>query len=387
MLMAENWYTSSTFWTATGTFSVLLAALVTTYAAWRLANPIRRLSYYMSVAPLLLNATSEMNGGLEVTYERQPLHDPHLLELKLVSRGRRDIARGDFDDQPLEFKVGAKIRAVLPSSPGTAFQAVSFDGETLKIGPCLIGRHQTITFRLLADGPKPKLRSPAASLRDVDLSEIPNETSGHRLTGRVRLVASIAAVMGAAALILIGLSLHRATQVNELQPAIAELNSNSLNTRMSGIYNIQSIVYTSPNAQPTVLQALSQFIRQRSPASNSDGPVTAEIQSALNVLRTMKIPHGEGTLINLTNADLTNADLADINLSDADLSGADLTDANLINANFEGANLSNAYFGGATIASVNFDAASLSGADFYLTPLCLKSQPVHPADEYTCNAN
>jgi hypothetical protein len=389
MLMAANWYISSTFWAATGTFSILLAALVTTYAAWRLANPIRRLSYYMSAAPLLLDASSEMNGGLEVTYERRAVHDPHLLELKLVSRGRRDIARQDFGDQPLVFKVGAEILAILPSSTDTACHtvSVSFEGETLKIGPCLIGRHQSITFRLLADGPKPKLRSPAASLRDVDLSEIANETPVSRLTARVRLVAGIAAVMAAAALILIGLSLHRAAQASELPSAIAELNSDNLKTRMTGISEIQSIVYGSRNAQPAVLQALSQFIRRRSPASNSDGPVTAEIQAALNLLRTMKMPHREGALIDLANADLTNANLADIDLSDADLSGADLTGANLIDANFEGANLSNAYFGGATITNANFDAASLSGADFYRTPLCLGSKPVHLAEEYTCNAN
>jgi hypothetical protein len=53
---------------------------------------------------------------------------------------------------------------------------------------------------------------------------------------------------------------------------------------MPGTHNLQKIIHISPRNQPTVMRALSTFIRNRSPAGNSDVAVTSGIQDALDVL-------------------------------------------------------------------------------------------------------
>jgi len=98
---------------------------------------------------------------------------PHLIEISLTSKGRRDIPSAAFDrGRPLAFDVGAPIVAVLqtvcdPASSPTP--PVSYEGRTLRIGPELIARNQVITVSLLVDGPNPRLACQQAAIEQVSV--------------------------------------------------------------------------------------------------------------------------------------------------------------------------------------------------------------------------
>ncbi len=395
MLLASQFYSSGTFWAASGTITAVAIGITSILVIWLQGNPIRSLRYGMSTAPLLQEAAQSMPAKLQVTYDGKPVKEPHILEVTLSSRGRQDIAGGDFDSQPLDFKVGAQVLALLRTtcSPGTGtFNAVRFADDTLKVGPGNIGRRQTIKFTLLADGPRPELSSPATSLRNVRFEKLSVEPMGHRRTSRVLVAIGVSGAAASVAVIalLVALLLKPAesilpSQNRTLQGAIAELNSSNTNTQISGISALQNTIDKIPSDQPAAISALSAFIRKRSPAGNNDGPVTPKVQDALNVLKSRNPFHDGNTVINLADSDLTNANLAGIDLANAYLVDADLTDADLSKANLQGADLSDAYLGGAVLGGLDVTRADLSGASFYLTSFCSGSKPTQPAESYSCH--
>lgn len=162
---------------------------------------------------------------------------------------------------------------------------------------------------------------PVTALPDVDLSE--NPAAKRRLMGPA--VACVATAMLLAATVVMGVSLARTPQGNGMPAALAKLSSTSLDARLNGIGTLQKIMSASPSDQPSIVRALSAFIRHRSPAGTSDGPITPDIQAALDVL----ISHDDDVRIDLADANLTNANLIGINLSEVDLSNADLTGADV----------------------------------------------------------
>ncbi|MGY1495912.1 pentapeptide repeat-containing protein [Streptomyces sp. QTS52] len=174
--------------------------------------------------------------------------------------------------------------------------------------------------------------------------------------------------------------------------AVANLGSDTVDTRLGGIYALQRIMTDSARDQPTVIRVLSAFIRVHAPASDAtkhqvrwEGPAP-DITAALEVLATRR-PFNDGTaLVDLHSADLrgvnlprfqhgeytrtelAGADLREVNfdharLNGANLNGAHLAGANLGAANFSGARLVGAYLRGADIGAVNFSDADLSSAN------------------------
>ena len=395
MLLASQFYSSGTFWAASGTIAAVAIGITSILVIWLQGNPIRSLRYGMSTAPLLQEAAQSMPGKLQATYDGKPVREPHILEVTLSSRGRQDIASGDFDGQPLDFKVGAQILALLRTtcSPETGtFSAVGFTDDTLKVGPGNIGRRQTIKFTLLADGPRPELSSPATTLRNVRFEKLSVEPMGHRRASRALVAIGVtgAAALVAVIALLVALLLRPTGPIlssknQSLQSAIADLSSSNANMQTSGISALQNTIDKIPGDQPAAINALCMFIRKRSPASDQDGPVTAEVQNALNVLKSRNPSYDGNTVINLAHADLTNANLSSIDLANAYLVDADFTDADLSKANLQGADLSDAYLGGAILGGLNVTRADLSGASFYLTSFCSGSKPTQPAEAYSCH--
>ncbi len=368
MTLASQWYSSGTFWAAAGTIAVLITGAIATFVALWQANPVRRLECVMSSAPLLQDSAQEMPGRLQITWDGVELQDPHILEVNLISRGRRDIASEDFD-QALEFRVGAKILAILRTASGpksSTFRAVSFEDDLLKVGPGLIRRQQSIKFTLLAVGPEPMLSSSAAALRDVDVEVLSTEQAHLRWLTRVKLAGGLAVTAVTAGLILTGLLIglspaspgkpsaprpdHTSTTAltnASLRSAEADLRSDNQASELSGINSLQGIMNTTSADQPTGLRALCSFIHAKSVAGNNDQPVTAVVQTALNVLRNRNPANDGSAIINLDNTNLTNANLSGINLSNATLVNTDFSNADLSTASLRDANLNYAFMGGA----------------------------------------
>jgi uncharacterized protein YjbI with pentapeptide repeats len=425
MTLASGWLSSGTFWTAAGTVAVLVTGTTAIILAVLQANPVRRLECMMSVAPLLQGSAGETPGKLQVTWEGAALQDPHILEITLFNRGRRDIPGEDFD-QPLEFRVGASILAILRAASGSsaAFRAVGFDGDILKVGPGLIRRRQSIKVTLMAVGSDPVLTSSAAAVRDVDVEVLQSAPSDHPRPARVRLVAGVGVVALMAGLVLVGLvighGLSRSNNVSagegkspasvasttatpttaapttaaipastsaSLRMAEADLSSSSEAVQLNGISILRRLMQSSSAVQPDAVTALDGFMRMKSPAGNNDQPVTQAIQAAVSALLSRNLVYDQGVVIDLSNTNFTNANLAGINLVNAQLVNTDFSGANLNGADLQGADLNYAYVGGATLVGTNFNDANLSGASFYQTAMCGGTNPTEQQREYNCSAN
>lgn len=144
---------------------------------------------------------------------------------------------------------------------------------------------------------------------------------------------------------------------------------------------------TTSADQPTGLRALCSFIHAKSVAGNNDQPVTAVVQTALNVLRNRNPANDGSAIINLDNTNLTNANLSGINLSNATLVNTDFSNADLSTASLRDANLNYAFMGGANLAGTNLAGANLTDASFYQTIMCHNSSPTQPQRGYNCSAN
>ncbi|MEU2854580.1 hypothetical protein [Streptomyces syringium] len=165
--------TSDALMQALALLGSLLTGFLGGWATLRAANPRRQLAYWMPAATRLLH-TSDSVGDLVVMRGGQTLRHPHVLDVRLVNRGRRDVASSHFDSgTPVRLDVGAPIVEILEvtSEPDSLHTpAVAVDDTAITIAPGLIAKGQTIRFSLLVDGPAPRLTC-QASLIDVTVQE------------------------------------------------------------------------------------------------------------------------------------------------------------------------------------------------------------------------
>jgi hypothetical protein len=161
MLAAVHWYASSTLWTAVVSLAAAFITIAGSIIAYSAAMPRRSIVYGMPVSAPLISAPSGVKPGLRLLHGDEELADPHLLEIKLVCRGRRDIPSSSFDqDTPFCIDVGIPIVALLQTTfvPAKApVPKVAALGSELRVGPSLIRKRQAIRFTVLADGPGARL--------------------------------------------------------------------------------------------------------------------------------------------------------------------------------------------------------------------------------------
>lgn len=171
MVAVGHWYASDPFWAAVGAMIGLAGVAAT---VWVARTPRQRLSYGMPVATRLLTTPSGM-ADLELHHRGTLLTEPYLVEVRLTSRGRRDIPSSAFDrDRPLVFDLGVRIVEVLQivcDPPSAPTPPVTQDGSTLEVGPELIGRRQTITISVLTDGGCPRLSCTRNTLTQVTVTQ------------------------------------------------------------------------------------------------------------------------------------------------------------------------------------------------------------------------
>ena len=129
----------------------------------------RRMIIGVPVSARLIDP-SVVRSDLHVLYRDEELSDPHVLEVALTYRGRRDIRAGSFEeDQPFCIDVGVRIIDLLEKlfepedAPVPRVEAV---GTVLKIGPSLLRKGLAMSFVVLTDGPCTQL-IPGNPLADV----------------------------------------------------------------------------------------------------------------------------------------------------------------------------------------------------------------------------
>lgn len=174
-----------------------------------------------------------------------------------------------------------------------------------------------------------------------------------------------------------------------LKAAIKQLHSSNLETRISGIYDLEQIAKTELKLSQEIMELLSSFVRNHA-SPNQNQPqipptMRADIQAALTVIARrdttknsesdpLDLSHIYIAGANLCGANLQQANLYQVNLSganlrDANLRGAILSAANLSAANLENANLEQAILSAANLESANLSGANLHRANLYLAKL------------------
>jgi hypothetical protein len=167
------WYDAPVFWGIPAT----VLALVSVYAAWRAIPPRRMLYDWRLDAVQLVRTDATAAVELEVRRNGEILRDPHVVQVKLASRGRADIGRDAFDG-PVVLNVGVPILDVLnadSSAEHVPAPPVEIDGSTLRVGPSMLSKRHDLTYSLLIEGaPASKLtldnRPRDVEVRDAALS-------------------------------------------------------------------------------------------------------------------------------------------------------------------------------------------------------------------------
>jgi len=131
---------------------------------------------------------SLVRPDLHILYRDEELTDPHVLEIDLTYRGRKDIRSASFEQgQPFCIDVGIPIIELLETicDPEEApLPKVKALGTALKVGPSLMRKGQAMTFVVLTDGPGARL-SHESPLADVKVRQEADEARSrarrHRL--------------------------------------------------------------------------------------------------------------------------------------------------------------------------------------------------------------
>ena len=186
-----HWLESGTVVGVTSIATVVISALGIVVAV-RVGSTKRQLRYGFALdIPLLLGAPEHSMQHLKVLYKGEPLNEPRVLLVRLISRGRKAITRENFDgDNPLTFDFGARVVALLGAGtkPKSAtLPDLGTDQTKLEVWPSLILKRQTITVGVLVDG-TPSGITCNRRLADVDIWELGDEPNGGRWSPAVPIV-------------------------------------------------------------------------------------------------------------------------------------------------------------------------------------------------------
>lgn len=173
--------------------------------------------------------------------------------------------------------------------------------------------------------------------------------------------------------------------IDRYNAAISNLASPSTETRLGGIYALQSLMQDAPHDQPTIVAVLAAYVRDHAKLTKPPlNPLVTDTQAALTVIGTRdtandspqdpidldqaqlaeaQLSFGHFAHANLDSADLADADLRHANLTHADLAATDLHGAQLWKSTLTGADLSEANLSYAILAGADLTHANLLGAN------------------------
>jgi hypothetical protein len=191
--VAAGWYTSGTFWSGAAVIVAILSTVILAWITVWVAYPKHLLLFGMKTIP-----PKKLQGATRSRMDS--LSHPQVLEIQIVSQGRRDIPSSAFDREiPVRLDIGAQIVECLGSESNDTSRAycLRFDpnGTWIDIGPCLIGRHQTFSLYMLVDGVHPRLTCTRRSLIDINVRDRGSERRARRWTQLMLVVWPIAVIV------------------------------------------------------------------------------------------------------------------------------------------------------------------------------------------------
>lgn len=165
-------------------------------------------------------------------------------------------------------------------------------------------------------------------------------------------------------------------QISErLAKAIQQLNDQSTEVRLAGIYALGWIAKDYEEDDWPVMDILSVFIRKKAPLTNVSESesrlIEPDVQAAMriigqhktNELQPINLYRVNLRGINLSSANLSGVNFEEANFKDANLAGANLANTNLKNVNLTNAILNEANLNGAYTEGAKLDNCSLRGAN------------------------
>jgi uncharacterized protein YjbI with pentapeptide repeats len=183
---------------------------------------------------------------------------------------------------------------------------------------------------------------------------------------RTGLVAGLAAI-GAAGGLAYTARTYRLSREGHItdrySKAVEQLGDENIEVRLGGIYALERLMRDSPADQPTIMETLAAYVRQRAPRyAPTSSRLPEDVQAILTVLGRRHPVVGEGQ-INLSNTELTGANLTEVNLTEVNLTEANLTEAHLYQANLTKANLTEAHLYQANLTEALLYQANLTEAN------------------------
>ena len=140
--------------------------------------------------------------------------------------------------------------------------------------------------------------------------------------------------------------------------AIEQLGSDKPSIVLGGIYALERLARDSLSDRQTVANVLAGYLRDTSPTSEQDGPLSTVAAAAVSVVAQMQ---GWGTALHLdlTGVNMSGAQIPGARFEGAMLNAAHLDGADLVGATFTGAHLKNAHLKGAFLKGALLDQAIL----------------------------
>jgi hypothetical protein len=142
--------------------------------------------------------------------------------------------------------------------------------------------------------------------------------------------------------------------------AVEEIGNSSPDIRIGGIYGFARILQDSPVDQPSIIEILSAFVRQRAPtdaaATRAAGPPPDVMAALLTITRAFNAQ-------NPASSTITSLNLGGVDLSEAELRGLDWPNAYLVKTRFDGSDLSEAVLRNANLQYATFRGTVLRKAD------------------------
>lgn len=170
------------------------------------------------------------------------------------------------------------------------------------------------------------------------------------LTVKLDWIARVTGMVGVVSVLLVGCGLYLTHQATSAQQrltiqsqfserfgsAIEQLGQegdDKLSIRLGGIYALERLMHDFPNQAPTVIEALSAFVRTHAArpktVPKTVPPSPPDVRAAVVALSRRPRPDDEdnqrlnltGTLLGLSGVDLRGGKLRDVDLTGADLTG------------------------------------------------------------------
>lgn len=145
-----------------------LAILISSTLWW--ISRRKALSYQVVIGETLVNLVGPAKRKLEVLFDNRPVHDAHLVMVKIINNGHTPINPGDYQ-LPITLSVGPQARIVMadlvetwPAELDERFRQTGggqtliekIEGTKLTLRPVLLNPREFVTIQVLVSGASAK---------------------------------------------------------------------------------------------------------------------------------------------------------------------------------------------------------------------------------------